>query len=198
MTDTPNKDFNPKHRVVGAIVLVALAVVVVPWVLDSGEDDWHSGDGASATENKVFVTELTDTAASAGATHTAPAAQTAPAAIAPPPATASASPTPAPTPAKVDEAAASVPPSVPARAPAVPAEKGFYVQVGAFSDRANAKHLADQLRQHGYRVRVEQVRVASRNVLRVRVGPYSQNKQAQAARAAIQRQFDVQGIVRAY
>jgi cell division septation protein DedD len=78
------------------------------------------------------------------------------------------------------------------------ADKGFYVQVGTFSSQANAKQLADRLKQHDFPVRLEQVRLASGNALRVRVGPYRQNEQAQAARTAIQRKLGVQGIVRAY
>lgn len=199
MTDSPKKDFNPKHRVVGAIVLVALAVIVLPLILHRGEGDLPGqGDAvAPMAENQVFVADLTRTDTIADSPPAAPAAPavTAPAPpVAAPVPPAAAMPKESPTPTTV--------PGPKTQAPAPPvsvsANKGFYVQVGTFGSRANARQLADKLKQHGYRVQLEQVRLASGDALRVRVGPYAQDAQAQAARTAIKRNLDVQGIVRAY
>lgn len=200
MTDSLKKDFNPKHRVVGAIVLVALAVIVLPLILDSGEDGWHADGGgavAPAVENQVFVADVTQAGTTKDATPTAKAA---PALPATPPTTAIRAPSTRPSPKASTVAPAPLPPLkiAPARAVAAPADKGFYVQVGTFGNQANARQLADKLKQHGYRVRLEQIHLASGDALRVRVGPYAQSTQAQTARAAIQRNLDVQGIVRAY
>lgn len=196
MTDSPNKDFNPKHRVVGAVVLVAIAVIVLPMILDDGGDDRHAGDDQATppVENQVFVADLTQSGSKA--------------AFASPPASVATAPASAPvpaTPAAKTGNAAPAPVSGKNAAPeprnahaAVPVDKGFYVQVGTFGNQANARQLADKLKQHGYSVHLERVRLASGSALRVRVGPYMQSDQAQAARAAIQRKLDVQGIVRAY
>ncbi len=200
MTDSPNKDFNPKHRVVGAIVLVAIAVIVLPLILDSDEDEWHADQDVaeSAVENKVFVADLTrmETQVTAATTSTAAT----PAAAGPVSALTPASPTsavPAPAPTTVSNAT-PVSREASVRPTPAPVDKGFHVQVGTFSSEANAKQLADRLKQQGFPVRLEQVRLASGNALRVRVGPYGQQAQAQAARTAIQRKLGVQGIVRAY
>ena len=49
---------------------------------------------------------------------------------------------------------------------------GIYLQVGAFSDPANAERVAAQLRQANFApVRVEQVQLDGRTIRRVRVGP---------------------------
>ena len=49
---------------------------------------------------------------------------------------------------------------------------GIYLQVGAFSDPANAERVAAQLRQANFApVRVEEVQVNGRTIRRVRVGP---------------------------
>ena len=70
-------------------------------------------------------------------------------------------------------------PSAPAREPAPPApvpanggSPGIYLQVGAFSDPANAERVAAQLRQANFApVQLEQVQIDDRTIHRVRVGP---------------------------
>lgn len=70
-------------------------------------------------------------------------------------------------------------PSAPGREPPPPApvasrggSPGIYLQVGAFSDPANAERVAAQLRQANFApVQVEQVQVDGRTIRRVRVGP---------------------------
>ena len=70
-------------------------------------------------------------------------------------------------------------PSAPGREPPAPApvasqggSPGIYLQVGAFSDPANAERVAAQLRQANFApVQVEQVQVDGRTIRRVRVGP---------------------------
>ena len=184
MTDGSNKDFNPKHRVIGAIVLVAVAVIILPLILDRGDAEWQLEEDATAAANQVFVADL----ARLDVSTAVPAAD-------PPPAV---KPTIAPAPATSAAAAADVPASRREPARAVAAGKGYYVQVGTFGNQANARQLADKLERLGYAVRLEPAHLPSGDALRVRVGPYAKSDQAEAARAAIRRKLDVQGIVRAY
>src|SRR3990167_8736719 len=56
-------DFNPKHRIVGAIVLVALVVIFVPMLLNENEPppelkDVREMPPRGATETKVIVTPV--------------------------------------------------------------------------------------------------------------------------------------------
>ena len=64
---------------------------------------------------------------------------------------------------------------------------GIYLQVGAFSDPANAERVAAQLRQANFApVRVEQVQVDGRNIRRVRVGPLDSVDRADQVTARIE------------
>lgn len=200
MTDRSSKDFNPKHRVVGAIVLVAVAVTVLPLILDRGPDP-APVDADGMVENQVFVADLTRNDPSAAPSTDLPPA---PRAATPAPTTAAVATPKAPAPtvvsgSKVSGPAPGVTPAPkPAPAPAAATDKGYYVQVGTFSSEANATSLADRLKRHGYRVQLEPVRLATGAAVRVRVGPYAQDSQAQAARGAIARKLNLQGIVGAY
>lgn len=58
--------------------------------------------------------------------------------------------------------------------PPVPGKPSIYLQVGAFSDVANAQRVADQLNRAGLGpVSVVETQIGGRNVRRVRVGPLS-------------------------
>ncbi|MBW8311351.1 MAG: SPOR domain-containing protein [Rhizobium sp.] len=101
----------------------------------------------------------------------------APAVAATEPAPPAATPAPAPTPAA----------PAPAPAPAAPlpasAAGGRYaVNVGSFSNLANARALADKLRAQGLPVTSESVDVNGKPAMRLRVGPYAERALAEAAR----------------
>ena len=77
-------------------------------------------------------------------------------------------------PAEALPPAAGGTPAVPAGSitPAVPAKPSIYLQVGAFSDIANANRVADQLNRAGLGpVSVVETAIGGRSVRRVRVGP---------------------------
>ena len=72
-----------------------------------------------------------------------------------------------PTPARPVAAA-----SAPAPSPSLPGKPSIYLQVGAFSDAANASRVADQLNRAGLGpVSVIETSLGGRTVKRVRVGP---------------------------
>ncbi|HEY4294457.1 septal ring lytic transglycosylase RlpA family protein [Luteibacter sp.] len=81
-------------------------------------------------------------------------------------------------PAQALPPATSVAPKTPAPTgnitPPVPGKPSIYLQVGAFSDAANAQHVADQLNRAGLGpVSVVEFQAGGRNLRRVRVGPLS-------------------------
>ncbi len=65
---------------------------------------------------------------------------------------------------------------------------GIYLQVGAFSDPANAERVAAQLRQANFApVQVEQVQLDGRTIRRVRLGPLENVDRADQLTARIER-----------
>lgn len=178
-----------KERLTGAIILVALIVLLVPELLTGPvRSAPRPAVVASSTEEpplRSYTINLADDGHGHSATSPAgdagqPAPLPAPAADSPSAAgSAVTPPPPAPSPAPAQSAPAT--PSDPAdaagsaHAPAntpMPAASGgaYLVQLGSFSSHANAEHLAQQLRAQGYRVNVSQTG-SGRHLYRVRVGP---------------------------
>jgi DedD protein len=169
-----------KERLTGAIILVALLVLLVPELLTGPvRSAPRSPVAASSAEEPPFrsiTINMADDARNRGATAAsgpeqptplpAPAAQAAPQPSTPPlaspPAVASApqaSGTAAPPPA-----AHSAPPT------SAGAAGAFMVQLGSFASRQNAERLAQQLRAQGFTASVSQGSGA-RHLYRVRAGP---------------------------
>jgi DedD protein len=184
-----------KERLTGAIILVALIVLLVPELLTgpirtapraaslplaAGEaplrsytinlaDDAHSRATApqpSGPEQPAALPSATPQSTAAAAAQSPPERSTpqtsAPLAPAPPALS-------APTPAR-GAAASGAAPAPTTAAPATGDAGAWMVQLGSFASRANAEHLARQLRAQGFPVSVSQGS-SGRRLYRVRVGP---------------------------
>ena len=186
-----------KERLTGAIILVALIVLLVPELLRgpvrsappalataSAEEpplrsytinlgDAHGAPGAqpeSAAPQPVTAAEP----APAMPVPQSPPAQLPPAAGTPAPAS-----PPAPAPAHAKSSPASRPQTTPKPAAPTPARAtdagegsgGFMVQVGSFASRDNAEHLAHKLRGQGFASASVSQYSTGRHLYRVRVGP---------------------------
>jgi DedD protein len=167
-----------KERLTGAIILVALIVLLVPELLTgpvaSAPRSVAVASSAEEPPLRSYTIKLAEEAHPQGAAAhggpeqpapLAPSGQSgasAPAALAQqaPPSPSSAPPVVAP-PGGSAEAAA--PPSRSAGSPA------YIVQLGSFASRANADRLAHQVRTQGFTVSVSQG--SSGHLYRVRVGP---------------------------
>jgi DedD protein len=186
-----------KERLTGAIILVALIVLLVPELLSGPvRSATRAATPASSSEEpplRSYTINLTDdahgragAAAANGPQQPAPLAQTtAPATDTAEPASAPAAPHEAgsaasvPTPLAPPAAARNPPPSPPpptsasAAVPSAPAAGdagGWMVQLGSFASRANAEHLAQKVHAQGFAVSVSQGS-SGRRLYRVRVGP---------------------------
>jgi DedD protein len=211
--DDERPQFNPKHRIAGAIILVSLAVIFVPMMLDESTPPAENQSltqipprDATPTETKVVVTPI----APPGELATRPAAAAEPAPEKP---TADTSP-PAPAPvesAKPDTqskptsiAAAEKKPEAAAKPRPVAAKpndvaekisKGWLVQVGTFANSENADRLREKLKGHGFTVNSETVTVQGSKAVRLRVGPYRDKPTATKAQAQLQKELNIQGMV---
>ena len=185
-----------KERLTGAIILVALIVLLVPELLTGPvRTNTRAAAVASSAEGPPLLSytiKLGDDArarsaapAASGPAQPAPLTASAaadPAGTAAPPAPAGAPMTPvepaapaAVAPAAVAPAAAPAPPAPAASGPggksaAAAAGAGWVVQLGSFASHANAEQLARKVHAQGFTVSVSQGS-RGRRLYRVRVGP---------------------------
>lgn len=208
-----------KQRLVGATVIVALAVILAPMVLEH-EAEPDEGFGASlippmpayTREPRVLPVrevEILGPAVSSGQRQ---------AAVPPPPVAKSPPPVAAPAvKPQAKPAAGSAPKATkPAKAsnrrqPSVPGDKrpqesgqeqsgltAWAVQLGSFSNSANAVALRDSLRSKGYAAFLETVRVKKGRVTRLYVGPELLRAKATASRKRLEKDVQLKGIVVRY
>jgi DedD protein len=178
-------DTRVKERLTGAIVLVAIVVILVPALL-SGP---RSRPVAADPLHSVTIDLSTD---ARGRVATPPAAA--------PSFAAAASATPAPalehTAAPPGNPASVAPPvasAVPAPAPAATAAAaatatGWIVQLGSFASRENAAKLVKELRRKGYSAFVAEFRGSTKTLYRVRVGPEHERARADALASRLARE----------
>lgn len=197
-----------RNRVVGALVLVSLAVIFIPMILtgqgsiDVGyrgpaippEPDFKFPDKIidkpvtaplvpAAPRVTVVESGATDEKVESGTTDEKEAEAARGAALAKPEVSIQ-EPTPEVAPTKPDEVAAST--------RAAPA---WSVQVGSFANKTSAFTLRDQLRAKKFAAYVESVPTASGPIYRVRVGPELQQALAETLQARIAKESGHKGIV---
>jgi DedD protein len=194
-----------KARLIGATVLVAIAVLLIPELLTGRKESAPTAETtAGAQGTRTFTIELSGSPSSA-TTGSGAGASAAPAA---PVVSKSSSlpPSQAPTAGKSDSRPPSMavpptnepaatgsesppvvaaapapspqPPSAEA-APAASAKGGWAVQVGAFASAATAQKLARKLQAEGYSTYVSPVTRDGKTLHRVRVGPESERVAAE-------------------
>ena len=163
-------DIKLKQRLIGGAVLIALAVIFLPMLVQSPAPDSGLGDVPTrvpaAPAGKLETRELPLGPAAGQAALPAPA-----------------STTPAPAQAPTDAADGTV---VAKAAPATPdpviAAGPFAVSFGAYASARDADAVLSRLRQAGLEGFKEQVEVNGRQAWRVRVGPYPDRALAEAGR----------------
>jgi len=204
-----------KERIIGAVVLVAVAVLVVPVFLDGppGEDTIVSeritlpGQTSDEGISTVVLDRDRSEPVPSPATPASGGASTAPSETA----------VEAPTPTNTEDAVAAVSPPVesddgnesdeterpePAAVPVQSSEPppaseppaatrsstGMYaVQLGSFSNPDNAERLAAQLRQQGFAAFLSQLDTANGPLHRVRIGPQKDRQAAETMAARLER-----------
>jgi len=204
-----------KQRLVGAVVLVALAVIFIPMLLSGEGNLGGSIDGSNIPAEPDFRFPPVPDAPKAPLVAAAPVVplgdegeeNESPAVSGksvPEKKVVDQSPTKPP--AKVVEKAPAKPISPPV-VKAAPAKvesaesgkpSGWVVQVGSFSARNNARALRDKLRKQGYASFVEPIKGASGRVYRVRVGPELSKVAADKLRQRLVKEAGLKGLVQAY
>lgn len=158
-----------KQRLVGAAVLIGLAVIFVPMVLDGPVE--RTGASQPAGIPLALPAER-------GVAH---------AAEAPPQPQPDAQPQP-----RLIAASATTAPSL-QRQPSAPA--GYAVQLGSFSSAGNAETLAQRIREQGFDAFVQEVDVATGKMYRVRIGPLGSRGAAENLASRVQRDTGERAVV---
>ena len=201
-----------KERLTGALILVAILVLLVPEMLSGRGSKPQVVVPAEVTKPAVIYTLPTTTddravpadqsVLTARAPDATQPALPAPAVAPPPPPpveeppsptvqAAAPEPQPVPVPGKRPEkpkpeakleAKAKVDAKPKDDAKAKPADKGWWVQAGSFAQRDNAQRLARDLTAKGF---AAQVRDAGKSQFKVRIGPVKDRKAAQALQAKL-------------
>ena len=201
-----------KQRLTGAIVLVALAVIFVPIILEGPDDDWtprsHSIPVQPQMDYRASMeldlpepAETVEEQPGSVITETQRLQETAPAPIQPSPDTQQpvAAAEKAPSPATV--------PQKPARTTTAPAKvakvaepqiKGWFVQVGSFGQEINAKGLQERLKSAGYETRLQKASIGRGYAYRVLVGPSGSRTQAEKVAARLKSGQQLAGMVIEY
>lgn len=195
-----------KERIIGAVVLVVIAVLVVPVFLDGAPSDAEivtqtvtlPGQEAQSRKQQTIVLERDrEQPVPAGAREApadastaqrsgdappvaAPAEQSAPPPKPEPQAPAEKEEAPAPAKEEQQRVAQADAEAAPAAADSESATGMWAVQLGSFSNPDNAQRLASELRTSGYAAFLSQLKTADGSLHRVRVGPQKDRDSAEA------------------
>ncbi len=72
--------------------------------------------------------------------------------------------------------------------PEQPWQQPYFIQVGAFSSKVNARKLGDKLEAKGYTVYIAEAMVNGKSLFKVRVGSYATREEAQEQEALLKKQ----------
>ncbi len=195
-------DLSLKQRLLGAVVLIALAIIFVPMFL-SGPAPQQTSETVNLAippapdrefQNRVLPVDATPNAAKpADAATTQPVTNAPLATVDTPPRPAEipqptepVSTAPAATPPKTETAPAKPEaPKVADNAPGRAANGRFYVHLGVYTVAKNADDLVASLKQGGLPAFTEASEAQGKAASRVRVGPYEDRAAAEAVRLRI-------------
>lgn len=202
-----------KQRVVGAVVLVALAVIFIPVLLEGPEEtrmpemidipqpmnDLREGtirplEKTLAMPPEVVTTVVIEEPQVDVKTAEKPAPSSAPkplekakpALVGKPESKPKPKPAPKPEPTPVVKTKP---------VPVAPGVQGWVVQVGSFGKESNAMALRDKLRKAGLAAFVGQIKLPGGTTYRVRVGPEVDKTRSEAQQKKIAREHGINGRV---
>jgi len=204
-----------KERLVGAAVLVAVAVIMVPEMFSGSGSHQAESQKPAATETsdssesgqvKTYRIELQQREGSAVSsassvqimpsvpdTHADAIASTVPSVTTPsdtsPDEAASSSSSSSRSAISAGSASHPVTPSP------VTSDGGWAVQIGSFSTEATAKKIVSDAKAQGFSAFHSPVKVGSKTLYRVRVGPYADRDAAQTALTKLKRSYAQASLV---
>ncbi|SDW62935.1 SPOR domain-containing protein [Marinobacter mobilis] len=202
-----------KQRVIGALVLVSLAVIFVPMLFDEPHSERSSRvidlpeeppfpevnisepvDVAQPAVPSYRMEEHTPEMPSSEPQMASPVNQTEPAQVAP-----ELAPQPIAQPEPVSPEPAPV--AQPQEEPVTPTDYtnsmdgAWIVQLGSFGNADNARRLRDRAREQGYSCHLQEVSRGDSVLTRVFCGPYAERSLAEGAKPALDSEFGLNSLV---
>ncbi|MGH8612815.1 MAG: SPOR domain-containing protein [Gammaproteobacteria bacterium] len=171
-----------KERLVGAVVLTAVAVSFIPMVFEGGPKSQQAPVTKSQEDFTSSSLAAEDPSPPLDVVEAEPASRPISTTHRPPQAADQSSPKPPQAKTLWD------------RSPADATRTGWVVQLASFSREANAKTLRAKLVAQGFAAFIEK----TSSVYRVRVGPTSGQQQARDLRAALKLAVNLHGVVVRY
>ncbi len=194
-----------KQRIVGAVILVSIAVIVLPMILSESGEPEISGSNIPPKPDHLVKTEiipleikkLPDPADSVQRRVVQQRSSTENTNMEESPEVVVATPVEeVVTVPEVEPVSKPQPPKAeaPRKPETVATVSGWVVQVGSFSSQSNAMALREKLRANGFNAFVERVD-AGNIVYRVRVGPELKKTQAQVVKESLKEKMALDGLV---
>ena len=197
-----------KQRLIGAVVLVSLAVIFIPIILEGPDDEWtprsHSlpdkpqldyrADMELVLPPPVQVDEQPDTTEVEVEETPLTGEQSVTKTIKPvaaPPASAS-------KPAKSETTTRPLAKPELSAAALSKSLKGWFVQVGSFGQEMNAKGLQDRLVASGFKAKLQEIEIGNKRAYRVLVGPSATRADAEKQAASLKSGQQLKGMVVEY
>ncbi|WP_019626714.1 SPOR domain-containing protein [Thioalkalivibrio sp. ALJT] len=196
-----NPDTPIRFRLVGAVILIVLAVIFLPWLFDGAGYEHMSGIDEPVPTAPSFA----EPDIALPSERPEPRRESAPAAPAPeregPVAELHSLDNSAETGAAANDRESEAVTAAPQEAPEEaeqPVQAGWAVQVGSFRDQANAREQRARLREAGWAAFVDESMADGRPIYRVKVGPLAQREEAAEMGARLKEAFELSGIVVAH
>lgn len=187
-----------KQRLVGAAVLVSLAVIFIPMLLDGGNHSSIPRFGSNVPSQPEFDFEPLEIPLQAVTPIPVDRPKVIHKAVKP----AADSNKPVQSKPKASVKPAVTKPAVAVPAPPKPktstATVTWVVQVGSFSDSSNALGLRDKLRKNGFTAFVEKYRDKGKSSYRVRVGPELKRENAEKQLQRLKDKLKLKGFIMAH
>ena len=194
-----------KQRLIGAIVLVSLAVIFIPIILEGPDDEWtprsHSIPEQPQMDYRADM-ELELPPETPAADTTLVEEVISEKRVEPVPATAVVAT--AEVPVKISEPVKTTQKPTPPVKQAVPAApekqplQGWFVQVGSFGQEMNASGLRDRLAAADFQVQLQTVEIGKKHAYRVLVGPSTTRAEAEKLAAKLKSGQQLKGMVIEY
>jgi DedD protein len=201
-----------KQRLIGAIVIISLAVIFIPMILEGPDNELSPRSQDIPPPPKIdyqaevelpVPSESPEPAESPDATITEQEVSAIPgSSVSQPEAVTSQAEVPpvhaepvesekTPKPVVVKQPSSSTPP----KNATASTQGGWILQVGSFSQQANALSLRDRLKKSGYQVAVLDVKGAGGTIHRVLIGPVSDRQAAEKLRDKLAREQKLTAMV---